>query len=60
MSCAANSRLPTVGAQSVARFAAAGHGDALPIFLEVLEQEAEDRKQRRVQPAAPGIQAAYR
>ena len=41
-------RLPTIGAESVSRFAAAGHGDALPIFLEVLEQEAEDRKQRRV------------
>ena len=41
-------RLPTLGAQSVARFTAAGHGDALPIFLEALEQEAEDRKQRRI------------
>ena len=41
-------KLPTVGAQSVARFTAAGHGDALPIFLEVLEQEAEDRRQRRI------------
>ena len=39
---------PTVGAQSVARFTAAGHGDALATFLEVLEQEAEDRKQRRI------------
>ena len=41
-------KLPTVGAQSVARFTAAGHGDALPIFLEVLEQEAEDRRHRRI------------
>ena len=31
-------RLPTMGAQSVARFTAAGHGDALSTFLEVLEQ----------------------
>ena len=41
-------KLPTVGAQSVARFTAAGHGDALPTFLEVLEQEAEDRRHRRI------------
>ena len=41
-------RLPTMEAQSVSRFTAAGHGGALPIFLGVLEQEAEDRKQRRI------------
>ena len=41
-------KLPTMGAQSVARFTAAGHGDARPIFLEVLEQEAEDRRHRRI------------
>ena len=41
-------RLPTMGAQSVARFTAAGHGDALSTFLKVLEQEAEDRRQRRI------------
>ena len=41
-------RLPTMGAQSVARFTAAGHGDALETLLEVLEQEAEDRRQRRI------------
>ncbi len=40
-------KLPTVAAETVARFTAAGHGDALATFLEVLEQEAEDRKQRR-------------
>ena len=51
-------RLPTMGAQSVARFTAAGHGDALSTFLEVLEQEAEDRRQRRIGPAARYIQAA--
>ena len=28
--------------------AAAGHGDALETLLEVLEQEAEDRRQRRI------------
>ena len=32
----------------MARFTAAGHGDALSTFLEVLEQEAEDRRQRRI------------
>ena len=41
-------KLPTVGAQSVARFTAAGHGAALATFLEVLEQEAEDRRHRRI------------
>ena len=32
----------------MARFTAAGHGDALPTFLEILEQEAEDRRHRRI------------
>ena len=41
-------KLPTMGAQSVARFTAAGHGGALATFLEVLEQEAEDRRHRRI------------
>ena len=41
-------KLPTMGAQSVARFTEAGHGDALATFLEVLEQEAEDRRHRRI------------
>ena len=41
-------RLPTMEAQSASRFTAASHGGALPVFLEVLEQEAEDRKQRRI------------
>ena len=41
-------RLPTMGAQSVSRFTAAGHGDALETLLEVLEQEAEDRRPRRI------------
>ena len=41
-------RLPTMGEQSVSRFTAAGHGDALKTLLEVLEQEAEDRRQRRI------------
>ena len=41
-------KLPTVGAQSVDRFTAAGHGDALPTFLEVLEQEAADRRHQRI------------
>jgi DNA replication protein DnaC len=40
-------KLPTVGAEVVDRFIRAGHGDALSSLLEVLEMEAEDRKQRR-------------
>lgn len=39
-------KMPTLGAQSVVRFTEAGHGDVPPTFLEVLEQEAEDRRQR--------------
>ena len=38
-------KLPTMGAQSVSRFTAAGHGDALPIFLEVLEDEGYSNSQ---------------
>ena len=41
-------KLPTMGARSVSRFTTAGHGDALPTFLEVLEKEAEDRRHRRI------------
>ena len=51
-------KLPTRGAQSVARFTAAGHGDALATFLEVLEQEAERSPPPAHQPAAPGVPAA--
>ena len=36
-------KLPSMGAPYLVRFTAAGHGDALPIFLEVREQEPEDR-----------------
>jgi DNA replication protein DnaC len=42
-------RLPTVGAQVAARFAAAGHADALETLVEVFEMEAHDRKERRVE-----------
>ena len=41
-------KLPTMGARSVSRFTASGHGEALPTFLEVLEEEAEDRRHRRI------------
>ena len=41
-------KLPTVAAETTSRFTEAGHGDALPTLLEVLEQEAEDRRQRRI------------
>ena len=50
-------KLPTMGAQSVARFTAAGHGDALATFLEVLEQEAEDRRHRRISRLRRGVPA---
>lgn len=41
--------LPTVGSEAVPRFTRAGHADALPTFADVLEQEASDRTQRRVE-----------
>ena len=41
-------KLPTVAAEATPRFTEAGHGDALPTLLEVLEQEAEDRRHRRI------------
>ena len=41
-------RLPTLAAETVDRFSDAGHADALPTLMEVLEQEAEDRRIRRV------------
>ena len=37
-----------MGAESVNRFTAADDEDALPTHLEVLEQEVEDRRQRRI------------
>ncbi len=41
-------KLPTVGTEAASCFTSAGHSDALPALLEVLEQEAEDRRQRRI------------
>ena len=41
-------RLPTLAAETVDRFSDAGHADALPTLVEVLEQEAEDRRIRKV------------
>ena len=41
-------KLPTLAAETVDRFSDAGHADALPTLMEVLEQEAEDRRIRRV------------
>ncbi len=41
-------RLPALAAETVGRFRDAGHADALPTLMEVLEQEAEDRRIRRV------------
>ena len=41
-------KLPTVGAEAGPRFTAAGHTDALVTLVEVLEQKAEDRRQRRI------------
>lgn len=40
-------KLPTFAEQIVRRFSDAGHDGALPTLLEVLEAEADERKQRR-------------
>jgi len=41
-------KTPTIGAEAIRRFTAAGHADALPTRLEVFEMEAQDRRERRV------------
>lgn len=41
-------KLPTVGAEAVPHFTRAGHTDALESLAEVLEMEADDRRQRRI------------
>lgn len=41
-------KLPTVGAEAAPLFSRAGHADALESLVEVLEMEAEDRRQRRI------------
>jgi DNA replication protein DnaC len=42
-------KLPTFGKEAIPRFARAGHHDAVDTLVEVLELEAEDRRQRRVE-----------
>ncbi|MCL2779867.1 MAG: ATP-binding protein, partial [Polyangiaceae bacterium] len=42
-------KLPTLHAEMVARFKQAGLGHVLPLLLELLELEASDRRQRRIQ-----------
>ena len=41
-------KLPTLAAETIGRFSEAGHADALETLLEVMEQEAEDRRVKRV------------
>ncbi len=41
-------KLPTVGAELVPRLVAAGFADCVPVVFEVLEMEADDRRERRV------------
>ena len=53
-------RLPTLAAETVDRFSDAGHADALPTLMEVLEQEAEDRRMRRVDRLRESVQAPRR
>ena len=53
-------RLPTLAAETVGRFSDAGHADALPTLMEVLEQEAEDRRITAGGQAEAGIEAPRR
>jgi DNA replication protein DnaC len=42
-------KLPTLATELVRRFSDAGHAEVLPLMLEVLELEAHDRRERRVE-----------
>jgi DNA replication protein DnaC len=42
-------KLPTVASEVVPRFQKAGQQEVLPLLLEVLEQEAQDRLERRIE-----------
>ena len=53
-------RLPTLAAETVDRFSDAGHADALPTLVEVLEQEAEDRRIREGGQVEESVQAPCR
>ena len=53
-------KLPTLAAETVGRFSEAGHADALETLLEVMEQEAEDRRIRRGRPSEENVEAAGR
>lgn len=41
-------KLPTISSEIVGRFVQAGHQDALTLLRDVLELEAGDRRERRV------------
>lgn len=47
-------KLPTVGAELSRRLVDKGLADALPVVLEVLEMEADDRRERRVERLRKG------
>src|SRR5580658_68343 len=51
-------KLPTMSAELVRRFEKAGKQDALPLMLEVLEAEAGDRRERRVERLLRGSKLA--
>ncbi len=44
----ANFRLPTLATELVPRVVAAGRADILPLLVEILELESDDRRERRV------------
>ena len=53
-------KLPTLAAETVGRFSQAGHADALVTLVEVMEQEAEDRRLRRVDRLSPNPPKEWR
>ena len=53
-------RLPTLAAETVDRFSDAGHADALPTLVEVLEQEAALPQQKCYLTEAIASRGCYR
>ena len=53
-------KLPTLASETVGRFSEAGHAAALPTLVEVLEQEAEDRRIRREWAGSEGRPSCQR
>ena len=53
-------KLPTLAAETVGRFSEAGHSDALVTLVELMEQEAEDRRGQTCGPSEESVEVAGR